>query len=97
MAYDLSFLDNVTSPVSVYDGVNTASGGIIGIFLLFLLYVGLFVMLRNEDFPKRFLTTNVVVGILAALLWFAEFIAWQALIPIIVLLVVSIFTYFFMN
>ena len=90
MAYNLSFMDNQTSVLNIIDGVNTASGSMIGIFILLIVWIGILALAKDYDFIKRWIVANFLTTVIGILLYFIGWVSWIYLTPIIGMLIISI-------
>ena len=95
MSYNMSFMDNQTSIINIVDGVNNASGSMIGIFLLMIVWIATLSLAKTYDFVTRWLIANFMTLIIGVLLYFIGWVSWIALTPVIAMLVTSIIVYFY--
>jgi len=91
MAYNLSFMDDSTNILDLTTGVNNASGGIIGLFIIGILYLGLMAYLtRNNDFDNSMIASGFICSIISGLMFFIGLIAWWGVTIFLVLFIISI-------
>lgn len=78
--YNLTFLDNVTNPAIMAEGINTASGGwLFSLILLFLWFV-LFMSFGNFDIKDRWLASSFLTALGGGFLLAAGLIEWWLLV-----------------
>lgn len=80
MTYNLTFMDNVTNPLTMVSGVNTESGGVLFISLLFIFWLVLYVSFGNFALKDRFLASSFIVTIGGGLLLGAGLLEWWILV-----------------
>ena len=80
MTYNLTFMDEVTNPLSMVSGVNTASGGLLFILVLFFFWIVFFIAFGEFSLKDRFLASSFVTTIAAALLLGAGLVEWWIVI-----------------
>ena len=91
MAYDLSFMDNSTTLLDVTVGVNTATGGVMGLFMIGILYIGLLAYLtRNNSFDNSMVGAGFICSIISGLTFFIGLVAWWGVTIFLVLFILSI-------
>jgi len=80
MTYNLTFLDNVTNPVDMAVGLNTASNNLLFTLLLFFLWIVLFMSFGRFDIRDRLLASSFLVSIGSGLLLASGLIEWWIII-----------------
>lgn len=80
MTYNLTFMDEVTSPLTMAAGVNDASNGVLFISILFFFWVVLFIAFGNFPLKDRFLASSFISTIGGGLLLGAGLIEWWVVI-----------------
>jgi hypothetical protein len=90
--YDMSFMNTSNNLQDIMIGVNTASGGIIGLGIMIVLFIGLMAafMSKNIDFGRSMIITSFICTIVAGLLFFMNFLAWWSVAIFIIALIVSV-------
>lgn len=96
---DMSFLNSSNTLLDVVSGVNNASGNLIGIALMILLFVGLLAafLSKNYDFGQSLAITSFICTIISAILFFMDLLAWWLAVIFIVLLIIGIIVEAFMK
>lgn len=86
--YNLTLLENVTSPEIVLTAANDYTGGYLGSLLLLTAFVLLFTYWsrRGEDIDTNIVYSSFITSILAVLFFAIGFIDWRvSMIPIIIM------------
>ena len=92
MTYNLTFMDNVTSPLGLIEGVNTASNNVLGTTLILFFWLVLFISFSSFTIKDRLLASSFITSIAGGLLLGAGLIAWWVLVfPLISSLAAAIF------
>lgn len=89
--YNLTVLQNATSIVNLATGVNTISNGLYGGMLFIIIYLLLFITVKEEYLPNVMLGAGTVMSIIAWLLFGLGLIPWWSLGINITLLISAIF------
>lgn len=89
---NMNYLNSSNTLIDIVNGTNTASGGIIGIGLMILLFVGLLAafLSKNYNLGQSMIVTSFICIIVAALLFFINLLAWWIAVIFIVLLIISV-------
>jgi len=90
MVYNMTGVENATSILGVFQGVNTASGGILaymGLCSIFLIL--LFGLLRNNPVPESFTAASTVTTLVTLIFLYLELVTVAWLIGFTVLWAVS--------
>jgi Na+/melibiose symporter-like transporter len=89
---DMSFLNSSNTLLDIMSGVNTASGNLIGVGLMSLVYIGLLVafLSKNYDFGQSMIITGFISCVVSGLLFFMNLLAWWVAVIFIVLLIVGV-------
>ena len=91
MAYNLSFMDNSTNVLDVVVGVNTATGSIIGLLMIGILYIALLTYLnKNNGFDDSMIASSFICSIIGGLTFFMGLVAWWGVTLFLLLFIVSI-------
>jgi len=80
MSYNLTFMDNVTNPLTMVAGVNTASDGVLFASILFFFWLVMFIAFGNFSLKDRFLASSFLVTIAGGLLLGAGLLNWWLLV-----------------
>lgn len=92
MSYNLTFMDNVTNPLGVMAGVNTASDGILFIAILFFFWLVLFISFNQFPIKDRLAASSFIVTAAGGTLLGTGLIEWWVLVfPLIALLSALLF------
>jgi len=88
MSYNLTFMDEVTSPLGMVQGVNDASGGVLFGSILFFFWLVLYIAFGEFSLKDRFLASSFVTTIAGGLLFAADLLAfWLLVFPAIATLI----------
>ena len=71
MSYNLTFAENMTDPVALYQGVNTLAGGFFFVIIMVALYMLVFMASKEENFAKNLLVGSFLNVIVAGALYAA--------------------------
>lgn len=91
MTYNLTGLQNITSVVTIMDGVNVASNGLYGAIIFICIYLFIFLIVKEDYLPNIFLGISTAMSIIAWLLYGLGIIPWWSLGINIVILISTIF------
>ena len=96
MAYNLSYMDNVTNPLDILVGTSQLTGNsdLIGILILLGFFSTYIMMSYNHDFQKVFVMGSLLTFILSILINYIGLISDTTSIYPMVLLIISIVVYF---
>lgn len=78
--YNTTFLDNITNPAVLAEGLNTASDGLLFPLILFFLWFILFMSFGQFDIKDRFLASSFLISIGGGFLLAAGLIEWWLLV-----------------
>ena len=95
MSYDMSFLGTSNNLFDIVIGINTATGGIIGLMFLVVLYLILLASFRSYDTDRVFMISGFITSIVASLFFFVGMIAWWVVMVFVIMLLISLLVYFF--
>jgi len=95
MSYNMNFLGTSNNLMELVSGVNTATGGIIGLMFLAVLYLILIASFRSYDTDRVFIISGFITSIVASLFFFAGMVAWWVVMVFIILLLISLIIHFF--
>lgn len=88
MTYNLSFMDNTTSILQIWAGVNTESGSWLAGLTLFFLFILVFIVFQDHDTTDVFLADSFFITLLAGLFLGAGLLpGWALAFPIVALVV----------
>jgi hypothetical protein len=89
---DMGFLNSSNTLLDIVQGVNTASGNLIGVALMILLFIGLLAafLSKNYDFGQSLIITGFICTVISALLFFMNLLAWWLAVIFIVILIIGI-------
>lgn len=95
MPYNITFIDNSSGPLVLFQGVNDNSGSwFAGAFLIFLFLI-LMVSFNKKGTTDAFLASSFITAILAGLAFGFEILPGYALVFPISILVISLFVKIF--
>lgn len=81
MSYNLTFMENITNYLQVIQSVNTASGNLLGTLILFILWIGTYVVMqRDGDQIQAFIGSSVATSVLGIILLLLDVVTWPTLI-----------------
>lgn len=80
MTYNLTFMDEVTNPLTMVAGVNDASGGVLFSSILFFFWIVLFISFGNFPLKDRFLASSFLTTLAGGLLLGAGLLNWWVLV-----------------
>ena len=87
MSYDLTFMESSRNLLTVVQGINDASGGLLGTLFIIILWIGLFMAFKKEESLTEWIISSFITSIVAILFVLIELISWQImLIPVFMLL-----------
>jgi hypothetical protein len=95
MSYNMSFLGTSNNIMELVSGVNVATGGIVGLMFLVVLYLVLIASFRSYDTDRVFMISGFITSIVASLFFFAGMVAWWVVMLFVMLLLISLLVYFF--
>jgi hypothetical protein len=85
MTYNMSFVDNNTGFFSLIVEVNTASGGVVGVFLLIAIFIITFGLSKGYETVVAIMTSSFVTSIVGVLMFLGQLVEWYiAVIPIVI-------------
>ena len=88
MSYNLSFMDEVTNPLTMVAGVNEASNGVLFGSILFFFWLVLYIAFGNFSLKDRFLGSSFITTIAGGLLLGAGLVEfWLLVFPAIATLI----------
>jgi hypothetical protein len=89
---NMSYLNSSNTLIDIVTGTNNASGGIIGIGIMVLLFIGLLsaFLSKNYDLGQSMIATSFICSIVAGLLFFINLLAWWIAVIFIVLLIIGV-------
>lgn len=91
MAYNLTNVTEANDFAGVFGGINQASGGLLSVLVLSLIYILVFIIFKDKyDTKAIFLANNIFITIIGALFWAAGYISLQILLIPIGLVSISI-------
>ena len=94
--YNTSLIENLGSPEGLFSGVNTASNGLLGVFLILFAFLIGFVAVRRVN-PASNIEVQVgsglsVSGLFGVLFWSIGWVTWYvAFMPVVLLLILIIY------
>jgi len=95
MAYNMSFMNTSNNLFDVVSGVNVASGGVVSVFLLFIIFVISYAVTSRNGASEAFMSSSLVTSISAILMWYADLFPWEyLLIPIIMFFISIVYRWF---
>lgn len=98
MTYNMTFMDEAVSFAGLYEGVNTASNGLISSFILLTVFIIMFFIFKDRyDTKVILLGSSFITTLLASLFWAGAYIGINILLIPIGVLVASIILYLFFN
>lgn len=81
MSYNLTFMETSTNLLTVTQAVNTASGGLYGALLVFILWIGSYAVLQNGNDPLvAFISSSLLTTILGTLMLLLQIVTWPVLV-----------------
>jgi len=95
MAYNTTWMDNATTMADMVEGVNTMSGGVLGIVILFLVWLFVFAYTANKGTVVAMLNSTVVASFVGTMLWLGGLLTWPVLIVPVILAGLSLVYYYF--
>lgn len=75
MSYNLTFMETSTDILQVANGVNSASNNYLGAFILLMVAVISFVVMKKYDTKASIIATSFITSIVAMYLYFAQWIS----------------------
>lgn len=88
MAYNITWMESSNTLVDIFQGVNTASNGLVGGMILLLTFMISFAAFKNYDTVADLVISSFITTIIGGLLWFIGFISFEfAVIPLILFVV----------
>jgi hypothetical protein len=90
--YNETFMENLTSNYQYVAGVNTESGQLLFLMIMVVLWIVLFAIVTYKfDFQKGLGFSSFVCTMLSILLWRAELLAGDFVIPFMFLTFIGVF------
>jgi hypothetical protein len=93
---NVNMLRNITDPTDLVYNINDVSGGILGITIIFVVYIILFLSVFNstQDLKQSFNASTYISMILVWLLWILNLVATTWLYIFLLLSIVGIISLF---
>ena len=86
MSYNTTLLENGTSPVELFKGIDIAAGGILMPLILLVTFVIMFIVFKNYETKIALVTSSAATSFLAALMLIMDFVNLVVLlVPVAVL------------
>ena len=86
MAYNMSFVDTGNTTVDIITGLNTATGGWFGGFILGMLGLIIFIAMKGYETSTVLITSGAITSLVAIFMWSVGFIGFGYIfIPIALL------------
>lgn len=73
--YNVTFMNTTNTILDYYSGVNEASGDMLSIIILIVLWIGIFIVTKYYDTKVAFLSCSLTTSMIALLFFAAEFIS----------------------
>ena len=95
MAYNMSFVDTSNTTVEIIGGLNTATNGWLGGFILGMLGIIIFIAMKGYETSTVLLTSGAITSLVAIFLWSVGFIGFSYIfIPIAIFFAGMVITAF---
>lgn len=95
MVYNLTAVDNADNMIEILAGINTASGGLVGGFIVFSVFALCFITFKRmeDDTLETFLVSSTLTSVTSVILWAAGVVTWQVVILPVLAMVFSFIMY----
>lgn len=90
MVYNTSFMDNSSSLVVYYVGLNSVGDGLLTLVILFTIFLIMMISMKDYDTKTVMLVSSFVTMLLSLMFMFGGFIDWTRVIIFVVMVIGSV-------